>query len=137
MTDIKEDLKHRLADEGVLIDKEDPLFTLIDIVTLWISENNKSLVQDLIRKVNNIDSVERRERLKQAKHMTDIVHMLELDLSESQKKTLHDIVNSAITETIEEMEKKLHPPWWKSPICYIGGINTVIGLAILGVLAFT
>lgn len=137
MKDIKEDLKHRLADEGVLIDKEDPLFILIDIVTLWISENNKSLVQDLIRKVNNIDSVERRERLKQAKHITDIVHMLELDLSESQKKTLHDIVYSTITETIEEMEKKLYPPWWKSPACYIGGINTVIGLAILGVLAFT
>lgn len=136
MDDIKREMKHRLADEGVLIIDEDPINILIDVISIWIKENNKALVSDLIRKASTVDAAEKRERLKQAKLTTDLIARIPLELTDKQKESIHGIIYSAMEDVLNELATKLHPPWWKSPVFILCGINTVIGLGILIALGF-
>ncbi len=47
MNGVKEALKVKMAEGGIRITEEDPLNALIDVMTLWIKENNAALSADL------------------------------------------------------------------------------------------
>ncbi len=128
MNDIKTVLKVKAAEQGVRITKEDPLNMLIDCVVLWIRENNRALLSDLLKKATQIDATERRERIKQAHYLTEIIGRIPLELSQDQKKVIKDQVHLAMVEEVEKLKPQV---WWKTPAVLICALNLVISLGIL------
>lgn len=128
MNDIKAVLKVKAAEQGVRITKEDPLNILIDCIVLWIKENNKALLSDLLRKATQIDAIERRERIKQVHHLTELIGRIPLELSQDQRQVIREQVHLAM---VEEVEKIKPQPWWKTPAVLLGAVNFVVNLGIL------
>lgn len=128
MDDIKKQLKIKAAEKGIRISDDDMTMQLIDIISLWIQENNNSLIAGLTRKAEGTDAVIRREHIKQFKHMTDLVAKIPLDVSSDTKKVIREQVRTAMKEEIKKLEP---PPWWQQPSLLIGCFNAAIGLGIL------
>ena len=132
MDDIKEQLRIKTAAaHGLKISADDPINTLIDVVFLWIKENNKALLADLLNKATTTDAAMRREHIKQFAHMTKLIEKIPLELSSTQKKSIRDQVHLAMAENVELMKPL---PWWKTPTAIIGGVNMAINLGILAAL---
>ncbi len=128
MDDIKKQLKVKAAEKGIRISDDDMTMQLIDIISLWIQENNNALIAGLTRKAEGTDAVIRREHIKQFKHMTDLVAKVPLDVSSDTKKVIREQVRTAMEEEIKKLQP---PPWWQQPSVLIGCFNAAIGLGIL------
>lgn len=132
MDDIKEELRIKTAAaHGIKISADDPINTLIDVITLWIKENNKALLADLLKKAMTTDAAMRREHIKQFAHMSKLIEKIPLELSSTQKNTIKEQVHLAMAEEVESMKPL---PWWKTPIALIGAVNMAINLGILAAL---
>jgi len=132
MNGVKEALKVKMAERGIRITEEDPLNTIIDVITLWIQENNAALIAGLKKSATTASSLEKRERLQQAKTTMDLIAKVPLELSSYQKKTIQEQVCIAMDGFME----KLYPPWWKTPMFLLCSINLIVSMGILIVLAF-
>ncbi len=132
MNGVKEALKVKMAEGGIRITEEDPLNTIIDVITLWIKQNNAALIADLKKSAATASNLEKRERLQQAKITMDLIAKVPLELSSDQKKTIREQVYIAMDGVTE----KLFPPWWKTPIFLLCSINLIVSMGILIALAF-
>ena len=127
MNDIKKVLKIKAAEKGIRVTDDDPINLLIDVITLWIKENNNALIADLIKRATQADNAEKRERIKQAKYTSELIGKIPLELSLSQKL----VIQEQVRLVMDEVRERAIMPWWKKPTFIICTVNLFLTLGIL------